>query len=235
MEFQYTCDWAMAYLKSEKMTVPAEAKNIDAAMAALSDLRGKAVAANAYAASLNAQYAAAKNEDQKQAIRTKADELNRALIDARRIITPWTLGEGGLMGSWDVFLRSDQHAHDLGFVNAAIAALNKGQTGNAVAALGSVYTMEWGKWFSREVYLQIFHDMMDVYWYWGADFDQQQRYVDVQGIYLGLKAGTTSNADALTALNTIKNMQLKPWFEADLQVQAWAWTLGAGILDDATL
>jgi len=235
MEFQYTCDWAMAYLKSEKMTVPAEAKNIETAMAALSNLRGKAVAANAYAASLNAQYAAAKNEDQKQAIRTKADELNRALIDARRIITPWTLGEGGLMGSWDVFLRSDQHAHDLGFVNAAIAALNKGQTGNAVAALGSVYTMEWGKWFSREVYLQIFHDMMDVYWYWGADFDQQQRYVDVQGIYLGLKAGTTSNADALTALNTIKNMQLKPWFEADLQVQAWAWTLGAGILDDATL
>jgi hypothetical protein len=229
IEFQYTVDWAASYLKTEKKALPTEAANIDLDLAALSNLRAQAVAVNAYASSLNAQYAVSKDP----AVWQKANALNRALIDARRIITPWTLGEGGLMGSWDVFLRSEQHAHDLGFVNSAIAALNKGQTGNAVTALSSVYTMEWGKSFSRQIYLQILHDMMDVSWYWGADFDQQQRYVDVQGVYLGLKDGTMLKDVALSQLETTKNT-LTQWYEADLQVQAWAWTLGAGILDAAS-
>jgi hypothetical protein len=118
-------------------------------------------------------------------------------------------------------------------VNSAITALEKGQTGKAVVALSSVYTMEWGKSFSRQIYLQILHDMMDVYWYWGAEFDQQQRYVDVQGVYLGLMDGTMSKDVALSQLETTKNT-LTQWYEADLQVQAWAWTLGAGILDAAS-
>ena len=129
IELQYTCDWAAARLKTEKMTVPAETANIEKAQAALGVLRAKAVAANAYGAELTKQYAAASG-DQKAAIQAKVDALNRMLIDARRIVTPWTLGEGGLMGSWDVFLRSDQHVHDLGLVNSAITALTKGQVGN---------------------------------------------------------------------------------------------------------
>jgi len=233
LEFQYTVDWAASFLKSEKMTVPSEAKNIDKDLAALTALRTQAVAANKYAASLNAQYAAAKKPAEKTAIWEKANALNRALIDARRIITPWTLGEGGLMGSWDVFLRSDQHAHDLGCIDSAIAALNRGRTSNALAALGTVYTMEWGKYFSRGSYLDTFNNMMNTFMYWGDDFDQQQAYVDVHWIYLGLKDGSLSGPDALNALKSIRNDQLIPWFEADLQIQAWAWTSGAGILDAA--
>lgn len=231
MEFQYTVDWATSYLKTEKLTVPSEAKNIQKDLDALAALRAQAVAANTYAASLNAQYAAAKNPAQKAAVAHKADALNRVLIDARRIITPWTLGEGGLMGSWDVFLRSDQHAHDLGFVNQAITQLGKGQTSNALAALGNVYTMEWGKYYSRESYLDTFNAMMYNFQYWGDDFDQEQAYVDVHWIYLGLKDGSVSNQVALNALKSIRDGQLLPWFEADLNVQAWAWTTGAGILD----
>jgi hypothetical protein len=231
MEFQYTCDWAMAYLKAEKMTVAAEAKNINAAMTVLSSLRAKAVEANAYAATLESQYAAAKSIVEKQAIQAKADALNRALIDARRIITVWTLGEGGLMGSWDVFLRSDQHAHDYGFVNQAITQLSKNQVGNAVSALGYVYTMEWGKYYSREVYLTILDDMVGCFMYWGDDFDQQQAYVDVQGIYLGLKDGSMSRTTALNALTSIRDTQLIPWFETDLSAMKSAWSSATGIID----
>ncbi len=231
LEFQYTVDWSVSYLKSEKLTVPSEAKNIQKDLDALAALRTQAVAANSYAASLTAQYAAAKNPGQKAAIMEKVDALNRVLIDARRVITPWTLGEGGLMGSWDVFLRSDQHAHDLGFVNSAISSLGRGQTANAMAALGNVYTMEWGKYFSRGAYLDTFKNMQWDFMYWGDDFDQQQAYVDVHWIYLGLKDGSLPGADALSALKSIKDGQLIPWFEADLAVQAWAWTSAAGILD----
>jgi hypothetical protein len=233
IEFQYTVDWAAGYLKSEKMTVPSEAKNIDKDLAALSALRTQAVAANKYAASLDAQYASAKTPEEKAVIWEKANALNRALIDARRIITPWTLGEGGLMGSWDVFLRSDQHAHDIGSIDSAIAALNRGRIGNAMTALGTVYTMEWGKYFSRGSYLDTFNNMMNDFMYWGDDFDQQQAYVDVHWIYLGLKDGSLSGSDALSALKSIRNDQLIPWFEADLQVQEWAWTESTGILDAA--
>jgi hypothetical protein len=231
LEFQYTVDWAVGYLKTEKMTVPSAAGDIDADLAALKELRKQALAANAYAASINAEYAAAKNPAQRAAAMEKADALNRVLIDARRVITPWTLGEGGLMGSWDVFLRSDQHAHDYGFVNSAIAALDRGRTGNAMTALESVYTMEWGQYFSRGAYLDTFKNMQWDFMYWGDDFDQQQAYVDVHWVYLGLKDGSVSNADALDALKSIRDGQLFPWFVEDLEVQAWAWTTAAGILD----
>ena len=231
LEFQYTVDWAASYLKSEKMTVPSEAKNIDKDLAALKSLRAQALAVNAYAASLKAQYAAAKTPEDKSLVWEKTNALNRVLIDARRIIIPWTLGEGGLMGSWDVFLRSDQHAHDLGLVNSAIASLGHGQTANAMSALDDVYTMEWGRYFSRGAYLDTFNNMMNDFMYWGDDFDQQQAYVDVHWIYLGLKDGSLSGTDALSALKSIRDDQLIPWFEADLGVQEWAWTASAGILD----
>ena len=231
MEFQYTCDWAMNYLKTEKMTVATEAKNIDKAMTVLSNLRAMSVAANAYGASLTSQYAAAKSDAEKQTIQTKADALNRALIDARRLITPWTFGEGGLMGSWDVFLRTDQHAHDYGYVNQAITVLSKNQVGNAISALSKVYTMEWGKYYSREVYLTLLDNMINCFMYWGDDFDQQQAYVDVQGIYLGLSDGSMSKTTAITALKSIRDSQLIPWFETDLKALQSAWTQATGILD----
>jgi len=231
LDLTATCDWATARLKTERMTIPAEAKNIDMASSALSELRAQAVTANGYGKMLTDMYAKASTPEQKSAIWTKANELNRVIIDARRIITPWTIGEGGVMGSWDVFLRPDQHVNDLGYVNAAITALLRGQIGNAVSALSNVYTMQWGKYFSEKTYQDEMDSMDQCYMYWGDDFDQQQAYVDVYGIYFGLKDGTMSKSAALGALNDIKNTQLVPWLEADLATLVWAWGDAAAILD----
>ena len=133
IELQYTVDWAVAELKSEKATLPAEAASFDAAIAAARALREKTVSPNALADQIRADYARAETPAARAAVQARADALNRILIDARREVTTWTLGEGGLMGSWDVFLRPAQYVHDLGYVNKAIAALTRGQVGNAVA------------------------------------------------------------------------------------------------------
>jgi len=226
IELQYTMDWAVANLRSQKAVVPSEATRFDDAIAAAGLLRQRAVAMNAYADQLRADYVRATSTHERAAIQAKADALNRILIDARRVVTTWTLGEGGLMGSWDVFLRSAQYVHDLGFVNRAILALSKGQTGNALAALENVYTMEWGRYYSRETFTELLREMMDVYLYWGGDFQQQQSYVDVQGIYLGLKGGSLSTPVALTDLRAIADHQLTPWLIGDLEVMQRAW-LGA--------
>ena len=230
VELQYTVDWAVANLKAEKAAVPAQAAEFDAAIAAAGILRERAVAMNAYADRLRASYAAADSEEGQAAVRTQADALNRQLIDARRVVTTWTFGEGGLMGSWDVFLRPAQYVHDLAAVNKAIAALSKGQTGNALVALEGVYTMEWGKYYSRETFTELLREMMDVSLYWGADFGQQQSYVDVQGIYLGLKDGGVSKGAALADLRAIANGQLTPWLVGYLHVLQDAWLEGATIL-----
>lgn len=234
LDFVPTVDWAAGYLTAEKATMPAsQAAGIDAAAAALEELRRSAAAANAYAASLEDAYAKATSPGKKAQIWSLADELNRALIDARRIITPYTLGEGGTMGSWDVFLRSDQHSHDYGFVDSAIKWLGRDNMMQATLSLESVYTMEWGKYFSRPTYVKTFDDMVNAYMYWGDDFDQQQMYVDVHGIYLGLKSGSMSKADAIDQLTWIRDNQLEPWFAEDIATLEWAWSEAASILDAA--
>ncbi len=230
IELQYTMDWTVAELKLEKAVIPAQAGLFDAAIAAAGTLREKAVAANAYADELRADYAAATSPVARAAIQAQADALNRILINARREVTVWTFGEGGLMGSWDVFLRSAQYVHDLSFVNKALAALEKGQTGNALAALENVYTMEWGRYYSRATFQELLREMMDEPLYWGGAFQQQQSYVDVQGIYLGLKDGSLSVGAARAELRGIADSQLTPWLMGDLQVLRAAYTEGADIL-----
>ncbi len=230
IELQYTADYAVTNLKTEKAAIPAQAAQFDAAMAAAGVLRERAVAMNARADEIRAAYAIAGSDAERTAIRAQADALNRELIDARRVATVWTFGEGGLMGSWDVFLRPAQYVHDLAAVNKAIGALSKGQVGNAVVALEGVYTMEWGKYYSRGTYLELLREMMDVYLYWGADFGQQQSYVDVQGIYLGLKDGSLTRGAALSRLRSIADDQLTPWLVGDLGLLETAYLEGAGIL-----
>lgn len=233
IELQYTMDWTIGLLTAQKAAVPVQAADFDAAIAAANALRTEAVAANAYAEELRAAYSAATSPSERAAIRAAADLLDRALIDARRVVTVWTLGEGGLMGSWDVFLRSAQYVHDLGYVNRAIGALSKNQVGNAVAALENVYTMEWGRYYSRATFLELLREMMDVSLYWGAEFGQQQSYVDVQGVYLGLRDGTMSTSDALADLRGIVSGQLTPWLVGDLNELSSAYVAGGGILRTA--
>lgn len=229
--FLPTIRWARSYLRSERQTVPDVSASFEPARDALNELRVAVTATNARADELRSDYAAAQTEEERATIRAEADVLNRAMIDARRIITPWTLGEGGTMGSWDVFLRSDQHVHDLGYVDAAIAALSDGRrVPGALRALGKVYSMEWGRLFSPEVYQAVSDAMFSDPMYWGDDFDQQQAYVDVHGIYVGLSEGTLSGARAVQHLKEIRRTQLLPWLKVDLGALEAAWSEAAATL-----
>jgi hypothetical protein len=118
-------------------------------------------------------------------------------------------------------------------VNAAVNWLKKNQESNALKSLESVYTMEWGKFYSRETYVRTLDDMVNVFMYWGDDFDQQQKYVDVQGIYLGLKDGSMTRADAISQLTWIVNNQLVPWYAEDVGTLEWAWSDSSAILAGA--
>jgi len=66
--------------------------------------------------------------------------------------------------------------------------------------------------------------------YWGDDFDQQQTYVDVYGIYFGLEEGTLSIADAVEELAGIRRTQLRPWLREDLDSLRTAWREAAAAL-----
>jgi len=235
-DFTPTIDWVAGYLSSEQFTVPYEAGWFAKANAALDVLRKATADINAYAGQIKEAFKIAKTDVERTAIRAEADSLNSAMLEARRIINRWTLGEGGTMGSWDVFLRTDQHAHDLMYVDSAIAALqrDKGRVNNAMKALESVYTMEWGHLFSPETYETVMGWMINDEMYWGDDFDQQQAYVNVHWIYMGLKDETLSVSGAITALNEIRNTQLIPWLEEDLGSLEWAYGEAAMILSSAT-
>jgi len=223
-------DWAGQNLAQEKPMVPSEREAIERALAALSEFESAAAAANARAAEIEDLYASAKSRKQKEAVIDMADELNRAIIDARRIFIPWTMGEGGMMASWEPLLKPHQHATDHKAVASAIHALEAGAVSAAVAALEDVRSMEWGRYCSRGTYLEVYGQMMYCFMYWGDDFDQAQDYIDIQGVYLGLKDGSMSVEEALGQLEWVRDNQLLPWYAEDVQTLEWAWTEAAGPL-----
>jgi len=224
------CDWANQNLAKERSMVPSQRENADAAIAALHDLRDLALGVNERAADITEMYATAKSPGKRAAARAMADELNRAIIDARRILIPYSMGEGGMMASWEPMLRPHQHATDYMAVTAAITALEGDDVESAMAALEGVRSMEWGAYCGRDAYLEVYAQMMYCDQYWGDDYDQAQAYVDVQGVYLGLGNGTMSIEDALVDLQWVVDEQLVPWFETDVLVLAWAFGESADIL-----
>jgi len=232
LDFVPACDWAQQNLCSEKPMVPSQRENIDNALAALSDFEALSSAINVKADEIEAAYAAAKSPSKKAAVKEMADELNRAIIDARRIFIPWTMGEGGMMASWEPMLRPHQHATDHKAVSMAIDALGAGQAGDAVTALERVRSMEWGMYCSREAYMVVLAQMVDCFGYWGDDFDQAQGYVDIQGVYLGLKDGSMSVDEALDLLTWVKDYQLEPWFTEDVLTLGREWRNAAGPLEE---
>ena len=232
LDFLPACSWAAQYLSKEKPMVPSQRAEIDRALAALSRFEDLSSAMNARADEIEAAYAAAKSAKQKAAVERMADELNHAIIDARRIYIPWTMGEGGMMASWEPFLRPHQHATDHKAVSMAIEHLEGGQVGNAVTALESVRSMEWGIYCSREAYVEILSQMMDCYMYWGGEFDQAQAYVDIQDMYLGLKYGTMTVEDALEQLESARDDELEPWFSEDVLTLEREWNNAADVLEE---
>lgn len=225
-----TLDWVSSYLAAGIVEAPEAAAWFMEVRNALDALKAEVSKAKALAAELQAAYDGASTPDAKAAAMARADDLNDALYKARKTINIWTFGEGGVMGSWDVFVRPHQHSHDLKYVNDAIKALNRGRVNLAVSALESVYTMEWGKLFGRGTYLDVMGWMINDEMYWGAVWDQQQAYVDVHWIYLGLKDGSLSKTDAAAALQDIKSCQLMPWLEEDLATLEMAYVSAAAEL-----
>ena len=215
-DFLETTGWAGGYLRAEADAVPDVPKAFARAERALARLSAAAEATNAAAADLRSGYAAATTDTERNAIRGEADALNRAMLDARRTITTWTLGEGGTMGSWDVFMRPEQHVRDLVHVEAAIAALGEGRVPAALRALEKVSSMEWGRLFSPRVYRAVMASMYGGEMYWGDDIDQQQAYVDVYGIHRGLERGALTPSEAVRELSVVRQLQLRPWLKEDL-------------------
>ncbi len=225
-----TVDWASAQLAAHRALAPSEDAYFASAFDALEALRQQVTLTDAFADSLSAAYAVASGDD-RAAIALQAHALNEKLYAARKVINVWSLGEGGSAGSWDVFLRTHQHAHDLSYVDAAISALQRGRTATALGALESVYSNDWGFRFSRPTYLAIMESMMQTDLYWGGAWDQQQAYVDVQGIYLRLKSGQVTTAAGRAALQDIRSRQLVPWLRSDLSTLQSAWSEAASILE----
>jgi hypothetical protein len=226
---QNTLDWASGYLTSDRTSAASEAEYFDNASEALETLRTQVLLANDYRDSLVNAYDNA-SESEREDIYAQADELNEVMYAVRKMINVWTLGEGGTAGSWDVFLRSHQHAHDLGYVDAAITALQRGRHNQALKALEGVYSMEWGHRFGEHAYQQVFTWMNDNDRYWGAEWDQQQSYINVHWIYLGLSNGSLSYPEAIEASQSIRSSELVPWLREDLETLEWAWSAAAEIL-----
>lgn len=230
LDFVAACDWAAQYLAKEKRMVPTARADIDETIAALGVFEDAAAAINAQASELTEMYAAAKSPAKKAAIKEMADELNRAMIDARRVLIPYTMGEGGMMASWEPFLKPHQHATDHKAVDMAVRALEVGNAVGAVIALEGVRSMEWGMYCSREAYMVVFSQMMDCFMYWGDDFDQAQDYVDVQGVYIGLQDGSMSVEESLAYLKDVRS-DLLSWFQTDVQTLEWAYLSSSEVLE----
>jgi hypothetical protein len=219
-------NYAQAYLTSDAALASKDCGYFVQAQSALNKLKAEVTVVNDYAASLTSAYEMAKTDAERAAIEMKVAVLNNALYTARKTVNVWTMGEGGTMGSWDVFPREHQHSNDIGAINSALTSLARGRVQGALGALETVYDMEWGHYCSNETYNHILSSMYNDVMYWGGVWDQQQAYVNVLWIYAGLRDGTLSPAGASAALNNIKTTQLVPWLLQDLQVLERAW-LGA--------
>ena len=63
-----------------------------------------------------------------------------------------------------------------------------------------------------------------------ADFGQQQAYLDVYWVYLGLLNDALSDSEARLVLEDMRDNLLIPWLQEDLLTLEWAWTESAALL-----
>jgi len=117
-------------------------------------------------------------------------------------------------------------------LNDAIADLSCGSTNNAIKALQGIYTMDWATLCSLETYDLVMSWMTSDEMYWADDFDQQQAYLEVYWVYLGLLDETLSDSEAQLTLEDMRDNLLAPWLQDDLRTLEWAWAEAADILDE---
>ena len=232
-DFMTTITWIDSFLRFEAASVPSEAELFDQVDTALSELRSEVMAINAYRHELEAAYSNANTNEEREAILEDIETLNHALIEARRIVNPWSIGQGGPTGTDEVFLRPEQHVHDIIAIADAISDLANGSLEGAMNALEGVHAMEWAPLCSLETYNvvieRMYSDQADQM-YWAGEFGQQQEYVLVYAIYSGLANGTISLSEAQLMLESIRDCHLIPWLQEDLLTLEWAWTEATGVL-----
>ena len=232
LNFMTTIIWMEGFLQSEALSVPSESELFDEADAALKALKDQVMAANAYRHNLEEAFELAESNRERKLIVEAASEFNQALIEVRQSLNRMCIGQGGATGAEDVFLRPEQHVRDLVAVKNAISALGSGSVNAVMNSLLGVHTMEWAPNCSPETYdcvmEMMYGDQSDMYW--AGEFDQQQAYVDVYGIYLGLGDGSLSNAEAQMLLEDILDGQLTPWLQEDILTIEQVWTDAADLL-----
>jgi len=101
------------------------------------------------------------------------------------VINVWSLGEGGTAGSWDVFLRTHQHAHDINYLDAAVTALQRGLTAKALKAWKVFTPWNGVTGFNRSAYLTVLAWMNESDQYWGAVWDHNRIMSMFKGYILG--------------------------------------------------
>ena len=232
IDFTPTVSWLATAFNSQAASVPSEAELFDRANTALWNLKNDVKDINNYADDLRDAYDDAQSDEERALIAAEAAVLNDALIDARRIINTWSVGQGGSMGSWDTFIRTAQHVHDYIGLNDAIDDLSSGSINNALIALQSIYTMDWAPLCSLETYELVMSWMINDEMYWADDFDQQQAYLNVYWIYLGLQDETLTSSEAQLILEDMMDDLLIPWLQEDLLTLEWAWTEASNLLTE---
>ena len=118
----------------------------------------------------------------------------------------------------------------------AISMLAEGSLDDSMNAMEDVYAMEWAPLCSLETYNTVIDRMysdQEDQMYWAGEFDQQQEYIRIYDIYLGLGNGTISITEAQLLLESMRDCCLIPWLQEDLLTLEWAWLEAADILSAA--
>ena len=90
--------------------------------------------------------------------------------------------------------------------------------------------MDWAPVCSLETYELVMSWMINDEMYWADDFDQQQAYLDVYWVYLGLLNEALSDSEARLVLEDMRDNLLIPWLQEDPLTLEWAWTESAALL-----
>lgn len=134
------------------------------------------------------------------AIEAAAGRINKAIMEARTHIVNWMITTGGSMGGWWFFHRGEQYASDLSNIDYALSSLQGGNARGALRTLVDVSAMDWGHRMSHETYHDIIEDI-EADLYWGGEWEQQPKYIDVHDEYTAVLEGRLDEARAGLLVN----------------------------------
>ncbi len=128
-------------------------------------------------------------------VESQAGRINKAIMEARTHVVNWMVTTGGSMGGWWFYHRGEQHASDLNSIDRALTAIQQRDGKAAQQALVDVFAMDWGHRMSHETYHEVIADI-EADLYWGGEWEQQPKYIDVFDEYLAVQERRWSDARA---------------------------------------